>query len=265
MNKPGNTAELSSIPDFSKIQEKLREIPCKNPFELVFYGSRARQEHASISDYNFYLIASPLDQLNTDFIQSIGKALDSLEEDASVSLVAGDKDSFRMRMSIFEPTAAHLCETGIVVFGNDQFTVMQKEWQDYKNRTPNFTALIKYLENRYNFYKHLKPRNTKEDVSRVEKVLQLNLQLWVLNHISDLTVTELWFMDIPSRLIQMMKELYCKDVPEEILLLVTIYEEIHELKQNIRMIYPYTDNQINKIKESILQIQDLSQILEKKN
>ena len=265
MNKPENTTELLAKPDFHSIQVKLHEIPCKNPYELIFYGSRARQEHEPLSDYNFYLIASPIDQLNSEFIQSIGKALDSLEEESSVSLVAGDKESFRMRMSIFEPTAVHLCETGIVIFGNDQFTAIQKEWQDYKNRTPNFTALIKYLENRYNFYKHLKPRNTKEDVSRVEKVLQLNLQLWILNHISDLTVTELWFMDIPSRLIQMMKELYVQDVPEEILLLVTIYEEIHELKQNIRMIYPYTDNQINKIKESILQIQDLSQILEKKN
>lgn len=256
---------LQEDPRFPAILLALQDIEAQEPYEVVFYGSRARNEHTVISDYNFYLIATAADQLNTNFIRAIGKALEPLESESSVSLIAGDKESFRMRMSLFEPTATHLCETGIVIFGNDEFTAMQKEWPNQKLHRPNINALSKYLENRYNFYKTLKPRNTKEDVSRVEKVLQLNLQLWILNNIPDLTITELWFIDIPARLIQMVKTLYAREAPEELQLLVTIYEEIHELKQHIRVIFPYTDHQISKIKESILQIQDLSQILEKKN
>lgn len=142
---------------------------------------------------------------------------------------------------------------------------LQEEWQTIKHRKPDIPALLSFLDNRYNFYKTLKPRNTKEDVSRLEKILQLNLQIWILNHIPDLTVTEIWFMDIPSRLILLLQKMYGSEINEEVKLLITLYEEIHELKQNIRMIFPYSDNQMNRIKESIQQIRGLSKILEKKS
>lgn len=246
------------------VKLKLSEVESERPFELIFYGSRARGDHKELSDFNFYLLASSSDQMVPQFVQSIGKALDSMESNHSVSLIAGDKESFKVRVKIFEPTAIHLCESGIVVYGNDEFTSIQKKWKSESIRIPNVPTLIRYLENRYEFYRGLTTKSSKEDVSRIEKILQLNLQLWVLYNIPDITVTEIWFMDIPSRLVAMLKRLYVDIVPEEIKILVTIYEEIHELKQNIRWFLPQADIQLTKIKESISQLQDLSKILEKK-
>lgn len=121
--------------------------------------------------------------------------------------------------------------------------------------------LISYVENRAKFYKTLRSKNTKEDVSRIEKVISLNIQLWVLNHILDLSPTELGFLDIPSRLISIMRKLYKNELDENVTKLVNIYEQIHELKQNIRLNTPYTSDNLTKIKDSINSIQNLHNLI----
>ncbi|HMZ58899.1 MAG TPA: hypothetical protein PL048_09000, partial [Leptospiraceae bacterium] len=54
------------------------------------------------------------------------------------------------------------------------------------------------------------------------------------------------------------RSLYASQVPKDILLLATIYEEIHELKRNMRSLSGTEKSDLDKIKESILQIKDIS-------
>ncbi|MBK8394884.1 MAG: hypothetical protein IPL26_06500 [Leptospiraceae bacterium] len=241
-----------------EVTEKLDRVKSIKPFQLVFYGSKSRGDDNELSDYNFYLLADPTDQLRTSFIQEISEALDFIDTSSAVSLVAGDMDSLSYRMRIFEPTAVHLCELGQHVYGKNHLQILQKEWQTLKPKGFNQKIIINYLDNRCKFYKSIKSKNTKEDISRIEKIISLNLQMWIFNNIIDISPTEICYMDIPTRLHSMVKYLYANDITDDVTLLIDIYREIHELKQTIRMTLPYSEDNLSRIKESIQMIQGLS-------
>jgi hypothetical protein len=81
--------------------------------------------------------------------------------------------------------------------------------------------------------------------------------------IDDITVTEIAFLDIPSRLIQLIKHLYKSNLSEDVQLLISIYEEVHELKRSMRVLLTNSEGHLNKLKESITFIRDLSKEIEK--
>lgn len=241
-----------------EVKEKLDRVKSINPFQLIFYGSKARGDDSDLSDCNLYLLAHPTDQLRASFIQEISEALDFLDTSAAVSLVAGDFDSLSYRMRIFEPTAVHLCELGQVVYGKHQLETIKKEWDSIKQKGFQRKIIVNYLDNRCKFYKSIKSKNTKEDISRIERIISLNLQMWIFNNIIDISPTEICFMDIPNRLYSLVKFLYNNEATDDVNLLIEIYKEIHELKQTIRMTLPYSEDNLSRIKESIQMIQGLS-------
>jgi len=243
--------------DWEKIRFHLRKVFSVSPFHICFYGSRERGDFKEKSDYNFYLIASAEDQIRSNFIQEITKAIESAGK-KPVNLIAGDRESFIQRMEIFEPTAVHLLEFGRIIYGEREFLPVINEWKSVRKGPIDQSQILKYLENRTRFYKTLKPRQSKDDISRIEKILALTIQTWIIGCTDDLTVTELAFMDIPERLIKMVRSLYAGQIPKDILLLATIYEEIHELKRNMRSLSGTEKSDLDKIKESILQIKDIS-------
>jgi hypothetical protein len=239
-------------------KDKLDRVKSINPFQLIFYGSKSRGDDTELSDYNFYLLAHPTDQLRTSFIQEISEALDFIDTSSAVSLVAGDMESLSFRMRIFEPTAVHLCELGQPIYGKNQIEILRKEWDTIKSNGFQTKIIANYLDNRCKFYKSIKSKNTKEDISRIEKIISLNLQMWVFNNITDISPTEICHMDIPNRLYSLVKILYSKEATDDVNLLIDIYKEIHELKQTIRMTLPYSEDNLSRIKESIQLIQGLS-------
>lgn len=246
-----------------EVLSKLKKIESIHPFQIIYYGSRSRGEENDLSDYNFYLIANPIDQMRPSFIQEISVALDFLDTDSSVSLIAGDLDALIYRVKFFEPTAVHLAELGQIVYGKGPLEQVRGIWSEVKKNPINIPLLMEYMEKRCKFYKDLKSRNTKEDISRIEKVISLNIQLWILTHISDISTTEIFHMDIPARLIAMVRDLYKAEATEDVLILVSIYKELHELKQTVRTALPYPEENLSRIKESISQIQDLSNAIVK--
>ncbi|HMW03751.1 MAG TPA: hypothetical protein PK079_13175 [Leptospiraceae bacterium] len=241
-----------------EVKVKLDKVKSIHPFQLLFYGSKSRGDDNELSDYNFYLLANPTDQLRTSFIQEISDALEYIENGSAVSLVAGDLDSLTFRMKIFEPTAVHLCELAQVAYGKNQLESLRKEWELIRSKEIDRKVILNYLDNRCKFYKSLKSKNTKEDISRIEKVISLNLQMWIFANIEDLTPTEVCHMDIPARLYAMLKYLYKNEATDQVNILIEIYKEIHELKQTIRMTLPYSEDSLSRIKDSIQMIQGLS-------
>jgi hypothetical protein len=244
-----------------EISEKLSLVKSTGSFQLLFYGSKFRGEDTNNSDYNFYLIANPTDQLQSSFTSQISDCLEIIDTHSTVGLIAGDFDSLKYRLSIFEPTAIHLVEYSQIVYGKGYLEKLQSLWVEVKKNKIDRSKLKSYLQNRAKFYKNLRSKNTKEDISRIEKVISLNIQLWILNHIPDISTTEICFMDIPSRLISLIRKLYFNDADEDVNKLIDIYEQIHELKQNIRLNTPYTNETLSRIKESVNSIQNLHNLI----
>lgn len=247
---------------FTLAYDKLYRIKSFKPFEIIFYGSRARGDFTDVSDYNFYLLAHPTDQLNSGFVNNITKALEYLESESTVSLVAGDLESFQMRMKLLDPTVIHICELGKLFYGDGYFIKICQEWQEQKKRPFQLEPLIQFLENRYKFYKNLTPRGNKEDITRIEKILSLNIQIWILKNVEDISITELYYLDIPERLLSLGRTMYRSNSTKEFELMLSIYEEVHSLKQILRIISTDYKEKIERIKDSISQIHDLSNILE---
>lgn len=249
--------------DFAKIEKALKNLHTLQPFQVLFYGSRERLDYSEHSDYNFFMIASPQDQIRTGFVNEVSEILQSIDIDNPTTLITGDKDSMIYRMSIFEPTAVHLMEMSRPVFGHKEFENLQSKWEEAKRKGYDKRELLRYLDNRSKFYRNIHSKTTKDDIARIEKILALNIQTWVMEIINDLSITEIAFLDIPTRLIQLIKYLYQKSVPEDVQLLTSIYEEVHELKKSMRLLLSNADGQLDKIKESITFIKDLSKEIEK--
>jgi hypothetical protein len=248
---------------FESIQQSLQGVHSLQPFQILFYGSRERGDHTEHSDYNFFMIASPQDQIRTGFINEVSEILHSIDKELPVTLITGDKDSMIYRMSIFEPTSVHLMEFARPIFGKTEFDALQSKWMESKKNGYDKQELLRYLENRSKFYRNINSKTTKDDIARIEKILSLNIQSWILEVIDDITVTEIAFLDIPSRLIQLIKHLYKSNLSEDVQLLISIYEEVHELKRSMRVLLTNSEGHLNKLKESITFIRDLSKEIEK--
>lgn len=76
------------------IKQNLQTVFSLKPFEILFYGSRQRGDFRDSSDFNFFLLADPSDQLKSTFLRAINAVLSPLEEIAPVQLVTADTDSF---------------------------------------------------------------------------------------------------------------------------------------------------------------------------
>ncbi len=246
---------------WQSVSEEMMNVRSFQPFFVLHYGSRERGDFNETSDRNFFLLASGQDHIRTSFTHDINSILnDHFKEE--VSLISGDRDSLLYRLEIFEPTAIHLLELGNPIFGEKYYHKLKDKWNTIKDKKIDYRTLQNYLEKRIKFYKSLDSKSTQEDISRIEKIISLTIINWILYTIDEVSIVELTYFDIPSRLSRLVKEYYKESLPKDIHLLASIYEELHELKRSMRMlISPGTDH-LTKIKESILQIQDLSTSIE---
>ncbi len=202
--------------DYLEIQEQLDEICSEESFEIIYYGSRERGDYEWNSDFNFYLLASTQDQMKPGFIQRVTQSLKVMERISAVNLIAGDKETFRVRMNLFDPAILHMLEKGIVFYGNHIFHKFQMEWQRMDKTHIPQEKLIPFLKRRRKFYTNLKSRNEKENSIRMERVSTLDIQIWVLENIDDISIPELIVLDMPSLCNRMIRELYRKEWNDEI-------------------------------------------------
>jgi hypothetical protein len=231
MNISNDTIQNPSPRDYLDIFEKLEEISFDYPFEILFYGSRERGDCTEDSDFNFYLLASTQDQMKPGFIQKITLALNHLEKIAPVNLIAGDVDTFRLRLNLMEPSVLHLLNLGSVFYGDSHLNGFNKDWEKLKNQPIPKEKLIPFLNRRIRFYKNLTPRSDKEESVRMERVVTLSIQSWAIQKISDISVPELIALDIPSRAEKMIHILYKNELDPEILNLLNDKKEAVALKK----------------------------------
>ncbi|MBW0435125.1 hypothetical protein DLM76_17445 [Leptospira yasudae] len=234
------------------IKQNLQTVFSLKPFEVLFYGSRQRGDFRDSSDYNFFLLADPSDQLKSTFLREINAILSPLEEIAPVHLVTADTDSFLARLRVFEPSAVHICELGEPFYGKESFPSLMGEWTKLKNQPIDSVAAGKHLRKRYRFYKSISPRSTKEEIMRMERLVALYLQNWMFREIEDLSWIEVVHADIPTRLISMVRELYRKEANENTLEILGLYEEILKLKTEIRNHQnPFSAEKFQTLKDTI--------------
>lgn len=239
------------------ISDQLENIKSSKPFQIIFYGSRERGDYTDISDYNFYLIASPTDQLRREFIQAINKSLNLLESISTVSLISTDPDSFRTRIRLFDPGAIHIADTGRVFFGAGEFDSIRKEWLEQKTaKTPDLEKLITFLDGRLKFFKKLTTKNPKEEVTRLERVIAYHIQIWCIEKIHDISAEELIALDIPSRIRPLIENLYENELNEDIKNLLDLYTQIHSLKRIVRFSLPESGVNIKGLKKLTRALQE---------
>jgi predicted nucleotidyltransferase len=241
----GKTFQPSPF-DYLEIQDRLEEIESEDPFEILFYGSRERGDHEEDSDFNFYLLASTQDQMRPGFVQKVTSTLKILEKFATVNLVAGDKETFRIRLNLFEPSVIHMLEKGTVFFGDHIFHKFQKIWQSLQNEPIPKQKLIPFLNRRINFYRSLKARNEKDNAIRQERIYSLSIQVWALKHIQDISIQELIALDIPKECDMMVPVLYKNEFDPEIKELLLSRRDWQDKKRYAQTNHDY------KLKESYL-------------
>ncbi|PJZ76562.1 hypothetical protein [Leptospira neocaledonica] len=235
-----------------RIKENLSSVSSLKPFELIFFGSRQRGEGDESSDFNFLVLADPSDQLKGNFIREINRAMEPLQSQGQVNLLAADWDGFRTRMRSYDPGAIHICELGEPYFGSEYFPVIKEEWDKLKAEPIDGNNASKYLRKRYRFYKGIVPRNTKEDVVRMERLLTVYLQNWMFRHIEDLGIAEIVNSDIPSRIGPMFRALYSKEAKGNTLELLELYEEVLKLKKELRSPDShFSVERFNQLKETL--------------
>lgn len=158
--------------------------------------------------------------------------LSSYFPESIVDLSFNDFESFQMRMELLEPTACHVMELGEVVFGKDRFSELKESWNSKRRDSISVEALTEYLHKRAHFLGRLENTNTlAENISKIEAIMFFRLQVIIISLISDLTVSELVSLDIPSRLPKLIQTLYKNELPQNILPLAPIFEQVHEAKR----------------------------------
>ncbi|MDX1957865.1 MAG: hypothetical protein SFU98_04790 [Leptospiraceae bacterium] len=249
--------------DLESAKARFQSIDHKKPFQVLFFGSRERGDYTQFSDYNFYLIASAEDQIRTSFHDMIHDTLEELVQDNNVNIVSSDPDSFSSRMELIEPSVTHIMEFGNIIFGEKEFSNQKRKWEECKKLKFDPVPLLSFLESRVKFYKSIRPKSTKEDIARLEKVISLTIQTWVISSIDDLSITEIAFLDIPTRMPKLIKTLYNSKISKDVLLLTSVYEEIHDLKRSMNVLLTGSEDYVDKLKDSINQLQDLSREIER--
>jgi hypothetical protein len=251
-----NHATLPIIPNLSKeeIVTNLRFIQSRKPFIVLFYGSRQRGDFKLESDYNFYLLASSVDQMQKSFLDEVSQAIQGDQKSSHVHLIVGDIDSFQDRMELREPCATHLMELGEPLSGQPEFLRLKTIWEKIKETPIPRNKLMQYLEKRIQFYQRLKHENPREELSRMEKMILLSIQAVVVHGTEDLSVGELTTLDIPDRILPLCKALY-QGIGVELDDTLLMLEEVREMKTKLRILpLEETDELLeNDIKNTLME------------
>jgi predicted nucleotidyltransferase len=233
------------------INNQLSTLSSLHPFSVIHYGSRLRGDFNEYSDMNFFLVGDGRDQLRSSFIQDIVKILQA-EFPFEIDLISGDKTTFLYRMELFDPVAVHVMEMGKPIFGQQLHFDLMEKWGEIKKNPINLNVLQTYIEKRIRFYKKLEPRNEEDNVNRLQKLIALTLQNWVLMTLDELSLIELVHMDIPHYLPKMIKVLYKTYSSPEIHNLASIYEDFQTLKR-CKTVFnsKYVEEQIQRYQQSV--------------
>lgn len=219
---------------YARVLDELELVPSSKSYQILFYGSRERGDYTVDSDLNFYLIAHSTDQMKSHFMESVSRALSPLEEVAPVNLIAGDVDSLRHRLKVFEPGSIQLVEGASIFFGEGLLEDLQKDWNQWKWKDIPVDDLCHYLEKRIRFFKQQVTRNAKEEIAQLERITTLSLHIWALKNISDLSTIELVKMDIPGQIVPLFRTLYKQHLDETTEALLDLQLKIRNMKVQSR-------------------------------
>ncbi|MDF3819588.1 hypothetical protein P3G55_06740 [Leptospira sp. 96542] len=241
---------------YVQVLDELELIPSTKPYQIIFYGSRERGDSSPESDLNFYLLAHSTDQMKSQFIDSISRALAKLEDVAPVNMIAGDADSLKLRLKIAEPGSIQLLEASSVFYGEGIWEDLKKDWEKYKNQEIPKKDLIHYLEKRVRFFKQQVTRNVKEEISQLERITTLTLHIWALNHIHDITHAELLKMDTPSEIYPLFTGLYKQELDDNTIELLELQTKIRKLKVDVRWKRDVTREDIHESKYKLISLRN---------
>jgi len=241
---------------YTQVLDELEMIFSHKPFQVLFYGSWERGTPTPDSDLNFYLLAHSTDQMKSSFVDSVHGALSSLEVVAPLNMIAGDTESLRHRMRIFEPGCLQLLESASVFFGENLLDGLKREWQTWQNREIPRKELITYLEKRIRFFKQQTTRNQKEEISQLERIATLTLQVWALRTIPDLTVPELLKMDIPGQIGSLFRILYWQELDEKHSKILDLAERIYTARRQIRHRREVSREEMHELKYKLIHLRE---------
>lgn len=241
---------------YAQVLDELELIPSTKPYQILFYGSRERGDYHEDSDLNFYLVAHSTDQMKSQFIDSISRALQKLEDVAPVNMIAGDADSLRHRLKISEPGSVQLLEASSIFFGEGIFEDLKADWEKWKGREIPKSDLIQYLEKRIRFFKQQVTRNIKDEIAQLERITTLTLHIWALQNIEDLTHIELLKMDTPDQLVPLFTNLYRKELEAPIWELLELQTKVRRLKIDIRWKREVSREDIHETKYKLISLRN---------
>ncbi|MBM9590789.1 hypothetical protein JWG41_10060 [Leptospira sp. 201903075] len=241
---------------YAQVLDELELIPSTKPYQILFYGSRERGDFHEESDLNFYLVAHSTDQMKSQFIDSISRALQKLEDVAPVNMIAGDADSLRHRLKISEPGSLQLMEASSVFFGEGIIDDLRTDWDKWKQREIPKSDLIQYLEKRIRFFKQQVTRNTKDEISQLERITTLTLHIWALQNIHDLTHVELLKMDTPDQMAPLFTNLYRKEMEDSVWELLELQTRVRKLKVDIRWKREVSREDIHETKYKLISLRN---------
>ncbi|TGM21585.1 hypothetical protein [Leptospira meyeri] len=239
---------------YAQVLDELELIPSTKPYQILFYGSRERGDFHPDSDLNFYLVAHSTDQMKSQFIDSISRALQKLEDVAPVNMIAGDADSLRHRIKISEPGSLQLMEASSVFYGEGLFEDLKSDWEKWKQREIPKSDLIAYLEKRIRFFKQQVTRNIKDEISQLERITTLTLHIWALQNIQDLTHIELLKMDTPDQVAPLFTNLYRKEMEDSIWELLELQTKVRKLKVDVRWKREVSREDIHETKYKLISL-----------
>lgn len=215
------------------VVQNFEQVKSVKPFQVLFFGSRSREEHDPTSDVNLYLIAAVEDQIQGSFLEKILLSVKPFEDLGQVEIGTGDPSGMLSRLRMWEPTAAHVIELGYPIFGKPELKVYYDEWEKAKQGTWNRTPLIEYLKMRREFYKKIEFDTKREESSRLERYVSYCIQIWVLEKVADLSLSEMIHLDIPNRIIDSLPVLYEEEWDDEIENLYQMFTELHPIRKFI--------------------------------
>ncbi len=246
---------------YTQVLDDLESVFSHKPFQILFYGSWERGQANSESDVNFYLLAHSTDQMKASFVDSVLNALKPMEKVAPINMIAGDSESLKHRMRLFEPGCLQLLENSSVFFGESLIDTLRSDWNKIKYNSIPRKELIQYLEKRIRFFKQQTTRNLKEEVGQLERIATLSLHVWALKTIEDLTISELLAMDIPSQVVGLFQNLYHSELDEPTLALLKVIERIYDCKKRVRWKKEITREEMHELKYKLVHIRKDEELL----
>lgn len=246
---------------YTQVLDDLESVFSHKPFQILFYGSWERGQANAESDLNFYLLAHSTDQMKASFVDSVLNALKPMGKVAPVNMIAGDSESLKHRMKLFEPGCVQLLENSSVFFGESLIDSLRVEWNKIKHNSIPRKELIQYLEKRIRFFKQQTTRNLKEEVGQLERLSTLSLHVWALRTIEDLTVSELLALDIPSQAVSLCRNLYHSELDDQTNALLQIIEQIYDCKKRVRLEREITREEMHELKYRLVHIRKDEELL----